>query len=53
MKFIVILLFSLLISACNGTKSEINVNKEEAKIEKTLKVAFGYKPRSFDPHKHR
>ena len=52
MKFIVILLFSLLISACNGTKSEINVNKEEAKIEKTLKVAFGYKPRSFDPHKH-
>ncbi|WP_294666452.1 ABC transporter substrate-binding protein [uncultured Fusobacterium sp.] len=52
MKFIIILLFSLLISACNGTKSEINVNKEEAKIEKTLKVAFGYKPRSFDPHKH-
>ena len=47
------LLFSLLFPACNGTKTELNENKKEAaKVEKTLKVAFGYKPRSFDPHRH-
>ena len=53
MKFIIILLFSLLFPACNGTKTETNESKKETpKVEKTLKVAFGYKPRSFDPHRH-
>lgn len=50
MKYILILLITFLFPACMEKNSE--KPQENSKIEKTLKVAFGYKPRSFDPHRH-
>lgn len=49
MKYIFILLLTLLFPACG---EKIEKSKETVTVEKTLKVAFGYKPRSFDPHRH-
>lgn len=50
MRYIFILLLALIFPAC-GEKAEES-KKETAVVEKTLKVALGYKPRSFDPHRH-
>lgn len=50
MKYIFILFISLFFPACMEKTEEKNI--ETPKIEKDLKVAFGYKPRSFDPHRH-
>ena len=50
MKYIFILFISLFFPACMEKTEEKNI--ETLKIEKDLKVAFGYKPRSFDPHRH-
>ena len=46
MKYILILLISLIFPGCMEKAEEKRV--EVPKIEKNLKVAFGYKPRSFD-----
>ncbi len=50
MKYILILLISLIFPGCMEKTEEKRV--EVPKVEKNLKVAFGYKPRSFDPHRH-
>ncbi|MFR1676684.1 MAG: ABC transporter substrate-binding protein, partial [Fusobacterium sp.] len=50
MKYILILLISLIFPGCMEKAEEKRV--EVPKVEKNLKVAFGYKPRSFDPHRH-